>query len=105
MPTPRSGSAARTRGATPYGRAGRREDARRLLAELEKRAETDYVPGTALAYAHLGLGDPERALSSLETAYRERAISLVRLEVDWRFAALRSDSRYQDLLRRMNFPS
>jgi TolB-like protein/DNA-binding winged helix-turn-helix (wHTH) protein/Tfp pilus assembly protein PilF len=87
-----------------YARAGRRDDALRILSELERRAKTGYVPATALAHAHLGLGEKEKALSFLERAYEDRDISLVWLKVNWRYDPLRSDPRFQDLLRRMNFP-
>ena len=87
-----------------YARAGRREDVLRILRELERRAKTGYVSPTSLARVHLGLGEKEKALSSLERAYEDRDISLVLLKVDWGYDPLRSDSRFQDLLRRMNFP-
>ena len=76
----------------------------RILRELERRAKTGYVSPTSLARVHLGLGEKEKALSFLERAYEDRDISLVLLKVDWGYDPLRSDSRFQDLLRRMNFP-
>jgi tetratricopeptide (TPR) repeat protein len=87
-----------------YARAGRREDALRMLSELERRAKTGYVPATALANTYLGLGAKEKALSFLERAYEDRDISLVWLKVNWIYNPLRTDPRFQDLLRRMNFP-
>jgi len=87
-----------------YARVGRREDALRILSELERRAKTGYVPAIALAHVHLGLGEKEKALSFLERAYEDHNVSLVWLKVHWRYDPLRSDPRYQDLLRRMNFP-
>ena len=38
------------------------------------------------------------------TAYNERAAWMVFLKIDHQFAYLRSDPRFQDLMRRMNFP-
>jgi tetratricopeptide (TPR) repeat protein len=87
-----------------YARVGRREGALRILSELERRAKTGYVPATALARVHLSLGEKEKALSFLEKAYEDRHISLVWLKVDWGYDPLRSDPRFKDLLRRMNFP-
>jgi len=40
----------------------------------------------------------------LEIAYRQHAEWMLLLRVDRRFDKLRPDPRFQDLLRRMNFP-
>jgi TolB-like protein/DNA-binding winged helix-turn-helix (wHTH) protein/Tfp pilus assembly protein PilF len=87
-----------------YARVGRREDALRILSELERRAKTGYVPAIALAHVHLGLGETEKALSLLEKAYEDHNVSLVWLKVHRRYDPLRSDPRFQNLLRPMNFP-
>ena len=87
-----------------YAQAGRREDARRILGELELRTKTEYVSASALARVYLGLGEKEKALRFLEKAFEDRDISLVWLNVDWGYDPLRSEPRFQDLLRRMNFP-
>jgi hypothetical protein len=51
------------------------------------------------------LGDKEHAIEWLEKAFREKSPSTQFLKVDPVWDALRSDPRFQDLLRRMNFPS
>ena len=56
----------------------------------------------ALVYA--SLGDKDQAFECLEKAYEERNAWLVALRVDPMFDPLRSDPRFQDLVRRMNFP-
>ncbi len=43
----------------------------------------------------------DRALDWLERAWAERDPMLVYLRVDWDWKPLRSESRFQDLLRRM----
>jgi hypothetical protein len=40
----------------------------------------------------------------LERAYRQHAVALIWLKADRTWDVLRSDPRYQNLLRRMNFP-
>ncbi len=87
-----------------YGMAGQRNEALKILNELKKRAEKEYVPASALASIYLGLGETEKALQYLEEAYQQRDVSLVWLKVDWRYDPLRSNPRFQSLLRRMNFP-
>jgi DNA transposition AAA+ family ATPase len=52
----------------------------------------------------VALGQKDRALAELEHAYDEHSERLTWLGVDWRFDDLHSDPRFQDLLRRMNFP-
>ena len=52
----------------------------------------------------LGLGDSGQALSWLETATQERDPTMAFINVWFLFDPLRSDPRFQALLRRMNFP-
>ena len=87
-----------------YARAGRRADALRILNELKRRAKKEYVSSAALADVYLGLGEKEQALSLLEKAYEEHDVFLVWLKNHRNYDPLRSDPRFQDLLRRLNFP-
>ena len=87
-----------------YGMAGQRNEALKILNQLKKRAEKEYVPASALANIYLGLGKTEQALQLLEQAYADHDVLLVWLKVHWMYDPLRSDSRFQSLLRRMNFP-
>lgn len=56
----------------------------------------------ATYYAHLG--DKDRALAWLERAYEEHNGRLYLLKVNPSYDPLRDDPRFQDLLRRLNFP-
>ena len=49
-------------------------------------------------------GEPEEALSWLERAYEEHDPLMTQLKVDPYLDSLRSDPRFQDLLRRIGFP-
>lgn len=75
------------------------------MKELEKLAKTDYVSPYDLALIFLGLGDTDRTFASLTQAYEERASGLAFLKTDPRLDPLRSDARFLDLARRMNFPA
>ena len=86
------------------GMAGRRAEALRILNQLKKRAEKEYVPASALADIYLGLGKTEQTLQLLEQAYADHDVLLVWLKVHGVYDPLRSDPRFQSLLRRMNFP-
>ena len=67
-------------------------------------AKQKYVPPVQIAFVHIGLGENDRALELLERAYRERSWELVFIRVEPWVDPLRSDPRFQDLLRRINFP-
>ena len=59
------------------GSAGRRAPVRVALADAEQRARAGYVPPTAFALLHLGLGDDEGVLRWLERGLAERDALMV----------------------------
>ena len=87
-----------------YARSGRTDDARQVVGEAEERSRFEYVMPMLMAEVFATLGDHEEMFSWLERAYRERDQSL--RAVGWHpaFEGVRSDPRFQDLLRRMNYP-
>jgi TolB-like protein/Tfp pilus assembly protein PilF len=87
-----------------YAAAGKESEALEVLDRLRARAKKEYVSAYEVATVYAGLGDQGRAFEWLEKAYEERSNSLVRFRMDPRIWSLRSDARFQDLLRRMNFP-
>jgi serine/threonine protein kinase/Flp pilus assembly protein TadD len=88
-----------------YGLAGQDAEAQKILAELRERSKTKYVSSYQFAVIYLGLGQNERAISALEDAYRERSTLLGYLKMDPRFAPIRSDPRFQNLLSRLHLPN
>ena len=84
-----------------YAHAGRRQDALRLLAEIQRRRKKGYVPAGALVNAYLGLGDNEQAFAWLEQAYKEQSNILQFLKVHPYFDPLRGDPRFADLVHRV----
>ncbi|HEY7369899.1 MAG TPA: protein kinase [Thermoanaerobaculia bacterium] len=87
-----------------FGVAGRLEEARKTLAELEELAKTRYVSPYYTAAAYLPLGDSDRTFALLEDAFRERSHGLTFLKVDPKFDPVRSDPRFTDLVRRVGLP-
>jgi serine/threonine protein kinase/tetratricopeptide (TPR) repeat protein len=85
-----------------YAEAGRLADARALLEELEELSEAEYVPPHLIALVYAALGQEDQAFAWLEKAYELRDAALIWANVHPGFDRLRSDSRFQDLLRRMN---
>ncbi len=84
-----------------YAHAGRRTDALRLLAELNRRKQTGYVPAAAFVNAYLGLDDYDQAFAWLDQAYKEHSNLLLWLKVYPYFDAIRGDPRFVDLVRRV----
>ena len=87
-----------------HGRAGRRTEALRELAELERIARSEYIPPYEFAVVHLGLGNKKEAFVWLNKAYDERFAPLIFLTVNPAYDSLRSDTKFKDLAQRMNLP-
>lgn len=77
------------------------ESAGQEIKDYVKASGGDLYFVTAL-YAESG--EAEKALDLLERLYARRDDELLQLKVDPRLDNLRSSPRFQDLLRRMNFP-
>lgn len=84
-------------------RAGRTDDARNSVKELESRSTDRYVPHYAIASIYNGLGEREKALDLLEKSFAERDALMVFLKVEPKWDNLRSEQRFVELMRRMNF--
>jgi len=87
-----------------YAVSGQVPKAKKVLNKLHRLARQRYVPSYDIAVIYVGLGEHDLAFNWLENAYVERPWQLLFLKVDPRLDPLRSDPRFQDLLRRMNFP-
>jgi tetratricopeptide (TPR) repeat protein len=87
-----------------YGLAGRKSETQKIIGELKERSRHHYVFSSDFAYAYLGLGDKDQALTFLERAYEEQDPGLFWLKMSPLFDPLRSEPRFQALLRRVNFP-
>ncbi len=86
-----------------YGRTGRTAEARRLLEELMARRRFGYVPASALAWAHNGLGELDESLGWIAKGIDERDPLLVTaLKIAPTYDPLRSDPGFHALLRKMN---
>lgn len=87
-----------------YGVTGQRSQALRVLKEIERMSGQHYVSPYAAALVHLGLGDQEKTLELLKQSYDEKANWLVWLLKDPRWDPMRSDPRFQEIVRRVGFP-
>ncbi|MGO9540890.1 MAG: tetratricopeptide repeat protein [Terriglobales bacterium] len=88
-----------------YALAGKRQDALQLLARLKKFPQQGYLDPYNVMAIYVGLGDRDSAIHWLERAYQEHSASIYGLKTDPFVNPIRSDPRFQDLFRRMNFPT
>ena len=90
--------------AVSYAEIGRDDTARQLLAQLQAIPENVKARAFALAEAHLAVGEFEEALDWLEVAYDERDINLIWIRESPAFYVLRDDTRFRNLIDRIDYP-
>jgi adenylate cyclase len=90
--------------ASIYARAGRREQAVKLLEEIQSDTSGDYKSPTVIAIVKFGLGENDDAFSWLERAYREHdGFLLYFREFPW-CTEYRTDTRWLEIERKMGLP-
>jgi serine/threonine-protein kinase len=82
-----------------YGRAGQEADARRELKRAEKMSAHQPFDPLPIALAYIGLKDKDQAFVWLNRAVTNRSPSLAALKVDPIYDSLRSDPRFEAILR------
>lgn len=87
-----------------YGLAGHKAKARKVLKEAEARFHERGSPSAELAVIHVGLGNRDKFFDCLYRAYEERNPVLPWLKIYPECDAMRSDPRYDELLRRLDLP-
>jgi len=80
---------------------GQISEARRILSELEERAQNSYVAPYSIAVLHAGLGDRAHALDWLERGFQDRSLRPVWLKLDPRLDGLRQENRFIQLIQRL----
>jgi serine/threonine-protein kinase len=85
-----------------YAQMGEREKALAILEELVDMRSRRYVSPYGIASIYSCLREIDSAFEWLETAYKEHDQTLVWVKVHPRLDPLRSDPRYDDLIKRMN---
>jgi len=86
-----------------YAASGKTSQARAVLQDLHSRVRRQYVPPYAFALIYAGLGDKDQAFRWLQSAVEDRSTSLVFLRSDPELINLRSDPRFAQLSRALNF--
>jgi len=81
------------------GRAGRKEEALKVLADMEDYSRRRYVPAMFLVMIYAGMDDRERMLAELERAKAEHSDYLGFLRVEPMADPFRSDPRFEQILK------
>jgi len=84
-----------------YALAGNRHEAEKILQTLNDRAKKSYVSPFDLALVYTALGEKDKAFALLDKAAAEHSTFLVYSKWEPRLDPLRSDPRFQDLLKRI----
>jgi len=88
--------------ANAYAAAGLKEEAMRIVRDLENRQSQGSSTDASIALIYVGLGDNDRAMVWLNKAYQARFNPSILMRPV--FDPLRSDLRFQDLLHRIGLP-
>ena len=85
------------------GKTGRTGEAREVLNLLAAAAKERYVPPSAFAMVHAGLGNADAMFDWLNKAVDAQDVHLIFLPVDAKWDRYRADARFAALLARCNF--
>jgi tetratricopeptide (TPR) repeat protein len=83
------------------GRLGRKSEAREMLETFRDLESSSYVSPVDFAVIYAGLGETGAALDELDRAFEIRDAALVYLRTQPGLAALRSEARFQAILKRI----
>lgn len=86
-----------------YAMAGDRAEAQKLLDRLYAGKESGLIVPYRIAAVYLALGNHDKAIEWLDKSYAEHDNWLAQLNVDPVMDPLRTDPRFGELLRRMDF--
>jgi TolB-like protein/DNA-binding winged helix-turn-helix (wHTH) protein/Flp pilus assembly protein TadD len=88
--------------ARAYVAVGKRSEAQKLLSTLKKRSSSSSSYAAEISMIYAALGDMDQAMNWLEKGYEERFNPGVLLRPG--FDPLRSDPRFEELMRRIGLP-
>jgi TolB-like protein/DNA-binding winged helix-turn-helix (wHTH) protein/Tfp pilus assembly protein PilF len=88
--------------ARAFARAGRRQEAKKIIEAVLKAHDKKYFPPPLLATVYATLGEKDEAFAWLEKGYAEHDSDMEALPANPAFDPLRSDPRFTALLRKMN---
>ena len=84
---------------------GQRDEAIKILSQLERLATKRYVANYSFALMHMALGEKAKAIDWLERAYRDRSgPEIVGIKVDPMLDPLHGDPRFEALVQKVLAP-
>ena len=84
-----------------YAESGKRDEALKVVAKMHELAKQRYVPAYGFAFAYAALGDKDQAFQWLERSLQDGGWEITFLKVDPAMDSLRSDPRFNELVRRV----
>ena len=87
--------------ARAYALSGKRDEAVKLVAQMNDLAKQRYVPAFGFAVAHTALGNKDQAFQWLDQSLHDGGWEITLVKVDPSLDSLRSDPRFADLVRRV----
>jgi TolB-like protein/DNA-binding winged helix-turn-helix (wHTH) protein len=90
--------------ATAYARNGYTGWLQERLNALNEKSKDGNPSTFEHAELYAAMGNADKAMYYLEQGYREHTIELVRLQVNPAYDDIRTDRRFQDLVRRIGLP-
>jgi tetratricopeptide (TPR) repeat protein len=84
-----------------HAKSGNRAEAYRVLDEISRLPKNEDAPLMMMAGTYACLGDKDKAIERLEKLYEVRDAPLMHIKVDPMLDSIRSDPRYEELLRRI----
>jgi predicted Zn-dependent protease len=90
--------------ASALARVGQNAAAKQLFSKALAQSKDRYVCRFLVAATYTELGEKENAFESLEQGFLQRSTCMPWIGVDPRLNPLRSDPRFQDLVRRIGLP-
>jgi TolB-like protein/DNA-binding winged helix-turn-helix (wHTH) protein/Tfp pilus assembly protein PilF len=85
-----------------FVKIGKRAEAKKILLDLEQKSKSAYVSTYTIASVYAGLDETDKSLELLEQAFQEKSLDASwHINADLRLDSLRSDPRFQALLRRV----
>jgi tetratricopeptide (TPR) repeat protein len=90
--------------AQTFATAGRRKKAIQILDDLTNLTKQKYVAPYFFAGIHIGLEEDDLAIEYLEKSFEEHSHWLIYLHIDPSMDGVRSNPRFQDVLRRVGLP-
>ena len=83
-----------------YAMAGKTAEAQAILKQLQALSSRRYVSGLYFAIVYAGLKDNDHAMEALNRAFSSKHPGLVLIRIEPMFDGLRSDPRFQELVKR-----